>query len=98
VLNIFHLKDIEDWSSFPIWYNILTGPDYLCVSVLPEELKQQIPYIPNHAHLKQLLDMNTSNLFNHTINFILLQDKLKGTDIWSYLPFEKYAIKEYMAP
>lgn len=99
VLNIFHLKDIEDWSSsYPISYNILTGPDYLCVSVLPQELKQQIPYIPDNAHLKQVLEQDFSHLFNHTMSFILLQDRIKGTDIWSHLPFEKYAIKEYMAP
>jgi len=35
-------------------------------------------------------------LFNHTISFILLQDKLKGTDIWNNLPFTNYAIQEYM--
>ena len=97
VLNIFHLQELEEWSDYEIDYECLTGPDYLCVSVLPQELKQQIPYIPDNAHLKQLLDTDTSDLFNHTISFILLQDKLKSTNIWSYLPFEKYAIKEYMA-
>jgi len=96
VLNIFHLKDIEEWSEYPITYNILENPEHLCVSVLPAELKDKIEYIPDDGYLKYLLRKDESWLFPHTMSYILLQDKIKNTDIWGYLPFEKYAIQEYM--
>jgi len=97
VLNIFHLENLVKWSKYEIEWNCLTGPDYLCVSVLPTELKKQIPYVPDGVdQLQQLLEIDASNFFAHTVSYVLLQDKLKGTDVWSYLPFEKYAIQEYM--
>ena len=96
VLNIFHLKEIEEWSSYPIHYNVLTDPQHLCVSVLPKQLKNKIEYIPDYAHLKQLLNTDDSWLFPHTMSFILLQDKLKNTNIWDSLPFDEYAIQEFM--
>ena len=96
VLNIFHLQEIESWSKYPVEYNILTGPDYLNVNVLPTELKKQIPFIPDNDHLHQLLGQDESFLFPHTMSYILLQDKLKNIDVWSYLPFKEYAIHEYM--
>ena len=42
VLNIFNLKEIELWSKYPVVYNVLTDPQHLCVSVLPNELKQSM--------------------------------------------------------
>ena len=96
VLNIFHLQEIEKWSKYPISYNILTYPDYLCVSVLPAELKNKIEYIPDNLHLKQLLTKDESWLFPHSMSFILLQDKIKNTDVWNHLPFNQYAIKQFM--
>jgi len=96
VLNIFHLKEIEDWCKFPLYYNILTDPQHLCVSVLPNELKKSIKYVPNNPHLKQLLNVDNSWLFPHTMSFILLQDKIKNTNIWDSLPFTSHAIQEYM--
>jgi len=96
VLNIFHLKEIEDWCKFPLYYNILTDPQHLCVSVLPNELKKSIKYVPDNPHLKQLLNVDNSWLFPHTMSFILLQDKIKNTNIWDSLPFTSYAIQEYM--
>jgi MoaA/NifB/PqqE/SkfB family radical SAM enzyme len=96
ILNIFHLREIEQWSKYPVVYNILTGPDYLCVNALPAELKKQISYIPDNAHLTHLLSQDKSFLFPHTMSFILLQDNMKGTNIWKYQPFQSYAIKEYI--
>ena len=96
VLNIFNLKEIEEWSNYPVEYNILTDPQYLCVSVLPNELKKSISYIPENLHLKSLLNTDDSWLFPHTMSFILLQDKLKNTNIWNSLPFTDLAIQEYM--
>lgn len=97
VLNVFYLKDIEEWSEFPIAYNVLTDPQHLCVSVLPQELKDKIEYVPEDSkQLKFLLTKDDSWLFPHTMSYILLQDKIKNTDIWKYLPYEKYAVKEYM--
>jgi MoaA/NifB/PqqE/SkfB family radical SAM enzyme len=96
VLNIFNLKEIEEWSDYPITYNILTDPQHLCVSVLPNKLKKSIPYIPDNTQLKSLLNTDDSWLFPHTMSFILLQDKIKNTNIWDSLPFQEYAIQEYM--
>ena len=96
VLNIFHLQELEDWCKFPLYYNILTDPQHLCVSVLPNELKKSIKYVPNNPHLKQLLNVDNSWLFPHTMSYILLQDKLKDTNIWDSLPFNEYAIQEFM--
>ena len=96
ILNIFHLKELEAWSKFPIFYNVLTDPQHLCVSVLPIELKKSISYIPKNEHLRQLLNLDESWLFPHAMSFILLQDKIKNTNIWDSLPFQKYAIQEYM--
>lgn len=96
VLNIFNLQEIEEWSDYPIHYNILTNPQHLCVSVLPKSLKDKIPFIPNNEHLRQLLDIDESWLFPHTMSFIMLQDKIKNTNVWEKLPFTDYAIAEYM--
>ncbi len=95
-LNVFNLKTIERWSKYPVEYNILTNPQHLCVSVLPQSLKDTIEYIPDNAQLHELLQRDDSWLFPHTMSFVLLQDKLKGTYIWNCLPFEKYAIEKYM--
>ena len=96
VLNIFNLKEIEEWSDYPVVYNILTDPQHLCVSVLPKELKESIEYIPDNAHLKSLLNTDDSWLFPHTMSYVLLQDKIKKTDVWNSLPFTDFAIQEYM--
>ena len=96
VLNIFNLKEIEEWSDYPVTYNILTDPQHLCVSVLPKELKESIEYIPDNAHLKSLLNTDDSWLFPHTMSYVLLQDKIKKTDVWNSLPFTDFAIQEYM--
>ena len=96
ILNIFHLRELEEWSKFPVNYNILTDPKHLCVSVLPTELKKSISYIPKNEHLRQLLNVDESWLFPHAMGFILLQDKIKDTNIWDSLPFTDYAIQEYM--
>ena len=96
ILNIFHLKELEEWSKFPISYNILTDPQHLCVNVLPTELKKQIEYIPKNEHLSQVLNTDESWLFPHAMSFILIQDKIKNTNIWDSLPFTDYAIQEYM--
>lgn len=96
ILNIFHLKELEEWSKFPINYNILTDPRHLCVNVLPIELKNKIEYMPKNEHLKQILNTDESWLFPHAMSFILLQDRIKNTNIWDRLPFADYAIQEYM--
>lgn len=104
LLNIWHLEELETWANnqgFKIRYNILKNPDYLCISALPTELKQKISHIPidhnkNEDVIKQLLEIDNSILFNHTISNILLSDKLRKTDLWSYLPFDKWAVKNIL--
>lgn len=94
LLNIWYVKDMEDYAGehgIKIKFYRLVNPSYLCISTLPQQLKQEIKYVPN-AELQELLRQDTSYLFNQTIASILLGDKLRKTDLWSYLPFEKYAI------
>ena len=43
-----------------------------------------------------MLNTDESWLFPHAMSFILLQDKIKNTNIWDSLPFTDYAIQEYM--
>ena len=96
VLNIFHLAELNAFAKendLGLDYNILTGPEYLCVNVLPLELKKQISFMPNKKHLRELLNEDRSFLFKDTINYILVHDRVKNTDIWKHLPFQKYAVE-----
>lgn len=97
MLNIWHLAELEDWcreNQIRWFYVGLTDPNHFCLSNLPTELKQKITYIPDHDHIKQLLDQQTdSDLFIKGISNVLLGDKLRKTNLWDYLPFEPWAIE-----
>lgn len=99
LLNVFQLKDIETYSKHRVKFNYLTEPDYLCISSLPRDIKDAIVWPEQDDNLEwrnSLIQKDTSNLFEHSVSYTLLHDKVKNTNLWKYLPFEKYAIKRYM--
>lgn len=99
VANVWHLEEMKqfaDDNNVPIRFYRMTDPDYLCISAIPTELKKQIKYIPNQE-IQELLDQNQEHLFNHTVANILLGDKLRGTNLWDYLPFKDWAIKNILS-
>lgn len=99
-INIFYLRDIENWAdsyNTRTRYNMLYHPKSLCVSSLLPQFKELIPYIPENEQLKQLLDQDTSEHFDDMISQILLSDRLRKVDAWSFLPdpIKQYAIKRW---
>ncbi len=96
--NIWHLNEIDSFAkekNLPIRYYTLEEPKYLSLSALPAELKNKIDFIPTDE-LKQQLTHNDSILFHRTIANILLGDKLRNTNLWDYLPFKQWAIKNVL--
>jgi len=99
LLNVFQLKDIEKYSKHRVKFNYLTDPDYLCISSLPSNLKEEIVWPlhdDNEEWRNSLLQQDTSNLFDHAVSYTLLHDKVRNTNLWKHLPFEQYALKRFM--
>jgi MoaA/NifB/PqqE/SkfB family radical SAM enzyme len=96
--NIWHLEEIDSFAKqkgIPIEYFTLKHPDYLSLSALPIDLKEKINFIPTDE-LKLLINDDKSYLFKHTIANILLGDRLRETNLWDYLPFKDWAIKNIL--
>ena len=81
---------------------MLTGPDYLALDVIPDQLKEQalaqLELIKPHIsfsmfnHLSRLIQNNINNvLFNHTISHILLLDNNRDEKLFDLLPFKEVA-------
>ena len=98
IANVWHLEEMKqfaDDNNVSIRFYRLINPDYLTISAIPTDLKKQIKYIPNQE-IQELLDQNLEHLFNHAVANILLGDKLRGTNLWDYLPYKKWAIKNLL--
>jgi MoaA/NifB/PqqE/SkfB family radical SAM enzyme len=96
--NIWHLRDIDDFAKHkgvPIRYYALTHPNYFALSVLPPGLKDIIDFVPTDE-LRNLLNNDDSHLFKTAIANILLGDRVRGTNLWDYLPFKEWAIKNIL--
>lgn len=96
--NIWHLKDIEDFAAakgISVRFDALEGPLFLSVSAIPQELKEQIEYIPTQR-IRDLLDIDEEYLFRQAVSNILLGDKLRGTNLWDYLPYNQWAINNIL--
>ena len=111
VLNILNLWFIDELykyassNSIQLDLNVLTGPDYLALDVIPDSLKSlaldkinklESDYkIDNNtlSHIKNLINNNTNQfLFRQTISHILLLDNLRGEKLFELLPFKSFAI------
>jgi hypothetical protein len=100
LLNIWYLKEIEKFAQehgVGINYNELENPQKLCLSTLPQELKDRIEYVPDNWRIKKQLEKDTSWMFKETISYVLASDRIRGTNLWKYLPFENYAEKEFFS-
>jgi MoaA/NifB/PqqE/SkfB family radical SAM enzyme len=98
LLNIWHLKDIEEYANsknIKATFYRLDNPQYLSLSALPAELKEKITYLPS-SDFDDLLEKDHSYLFEHSVANVLLGDRLRGTNLWDYLPFGDWAIKNIL--
>jgi molybdenum cofactor biosynthesis enzyme MoaA len=105
ILNIWFIVDLFEYakqnnlSTAPI---VLTGPDYLALNVVPDELKdlarQKLKkiqaYIDENLYkqLHQMIEVNDNQgLFNHTVSHVLLLDKMRNEKLFDILPFDQVA-------
>jgi sulfatase maturation enzyme AslB (radical SAM superfamily) len=108
ILNIWFVSELYEYARLnniavnPI---VLTGPDYLALDVVPNELKslalEKISLIESNytvdkkvvQHIKDLINNNLNqNLFQQTISHILLLDNLRGEKLFELLPFRSFAV------
>ena len=105
VLNIWFIADLFAYANqngVKVNPVVLTGPDYLALDVIPDQLKEQalaqLELIKPHLlssvynHLSKLIQNNINNsLFNHTISHILLLDNNRNEKLFDLLPFKEVA-------
>ena len=105
ILNIWFIADLFDYAikyNIPIDLTILTGPDYLALDVIPDQLKEQaltqLELIKRYISPSEfnciygLIQNNINNsLFNHTISHVLLLDNNRNEKLFSLLPFKEIA-------
>jgi len=108
ILNIWFINELYEYAGLnniavsPI---VLTGPDYLALDVVPDELKslalEKITVIESNYtintevvhHIKNLINNNRNQfLFQQTISHILLLDNLRGEKLFELLPFKSIAV------
>lgn len=94
-ISLLNVHEIDKIYYFAESYNlevepiVLTGPDYLKVSALPQSIKSEIGWklkrnIPDL--IEQLkIEYSTHQIFPHSIANILLGDKLRETNVYDYL-------------
>lgn len=110
VLNIWSIDKLLSYAeetNLPVEPIILYGPDYLSLDVIPDELKelalekcnnigQRLPasYV---IEMKRLIENNINQeLFPHTLQHILLLDKLRNENLFDLLPFKDLAINIFL--
>jgi MoaA/NifB/PqqE/SkfB family radical SAM enzyme len=105
LLNVNELDKIYEFAknySLKVDPVVLTGPDYLRISTLPESVKQylrQKEFYDNHDIYNQLNpESSTNQFFGQAVASILLGDKLRKTNVYEYLcktlpEFEKESLK-----
>jgi sulfatase maturation enzyme AslB (radical SAM superfamily) len=105
ILNIWFIAELFDYASkynIPINLTVLTGPDYLALDVIPDQLKpqalSQLELIKKYIsismfkHVSDLIQNNINNcLFNHTIGHVLLLDNNRNEKLFNLLPFKEIA-------
>lgn len=105
VLNFWFLDQLYEYAqqnSFPVDPIVLTGPDYLALDVIPDQLKElalsKLEQVRKHlnTHLYQHLNnliVNNDNqcLFNQTVTHVLLLDNNRKEKLFDLLPFKQAA-------
>jgi sulfatase maturation enzyme AslB (radical SAM superfamily) len=107
ILNIWFVDELYEYArlnNIEVCPIVLTGPDYLALDVVPDELKllalKKINAIESSynidkeivRHIKNLINTNINQtLFKHTISHILLLDNLRSEKLFNLLPFKSFA-------
>lgn len=105
ILNIWFIAELFDYAEqhkIPVHVNVLTGPDYLALDVIPTELQaqalEQLQLIEHKisanmfGRIQNLIKNNINNcLFNHTIGHVLLLDSNRNEKLFELLPFRAIA-------
>lgn len=103
ILNIWFVAELYDYANqykIPVEPIILTGPDYLVLDVVPDQLQTQAleqielikKYIPTSMfdHLSEKIQNNAfQSLFNQTIGHVLLLDNNRNEKLFDLLPFKE---------
>jgi len=108
ILNIWFIDDFYKYASsknISVNLNLLTGPDYLALDVIPDSLKPLALSIINKIEskyninpneilrIKNLINNNINQcLFKQTISHVLLLDNLRGEKLFELLPFKSFAV------
>jgi sulfatase maturation enzyme AslB (radical SAM superfamily) len=110
LLNIWHIDQLCEYAdrvSIKINPVVLSGPDYLALNVIPDQLKQQAltaaqamkKHIDNNTynHIVGLIENNINQcLFKHAMSHILLLDNLRSEKLFDLLPFKNIAQTEIL--
>ena len=108
ILNIWFIDTLYDYASLnniTVDLIILSGPDYLALDVIPDQLKilaldkinqLEAQYkIDNNTllRIKNLINNNTNQqLFQQTVSHVLLLDNLRQEKLFDLLPFKSLAV------
>jgi sulfatase maturation enzyme AslB (radical SAM superfamily) len=106
ILNLWSIKSLFDYANekkIDVDVIVLSGPDYLALDVVPDELKdlameklQELKSFISPAQFESIKSLITNNinqcLFNHTIQHTLLLDCIRNENLFDHLPFKKFAI------
>lgn len=101
ILNIWFLPDLVDYATnnqLSISPIVLTGPDYLALNVIPDQLKDQalnvVAQVKNRFRSNvislmesMIIDNINQVLFSHTVNHILFLDNQRDEKLFDLLPF-----------
>jgi sulfatase maturation enzyme AslB (radical SAM superfamily) len=110
ILNLWSIKSLFEFAqskNIIIDTIVLTGPDYLALDVVPDQLKSLAlekvkeiePFISQakYKYIRSLVENNINQcLFNHTIQHVLLLDQIRNENLFDYLPFKEYAINHIL--
>jgi sulfatase maturation enzyme AslB (radical SAM superfamily) len=112
ILNIWFINELYEYAqsnNLTVDPIILSGPDYLALDVIPDELKSlaldkinnlECNYDIDHTvilHIKNLINNNINQfLFEQTISHVLLLDNLRGEKLFNLLPFEFTAVNNIL--
>lgn len=111
ILNVWFLPELLKFAqdkNIPVEPEILTGPDYLALDVCPDQLQTQATEIitslvglgiskPKLDHMQRLVNNNINQcLFSHTLNHVLLLDKLRNEKLFDLLPFKNISIDQIL--
>jgi sulfatase maturation enzyme AslB (radical SAM superfamily) len=108
ILNVWFIDELYKYAkshNLSVNLNVLTGPDYLALDVVPDSLKAQAlekinklsaEYNINNntaIHIKNLINNNVNQfLFRQTVSHILLLDSMRGEKLFDLLPFKSFAV------